>query len=101
MKFLERLLIKTKGWNVGMEIFLISGDSSTEQIKGNLLWNNLTNLLVQRFEWDEMSGCDYKLNPVDIANSGDLFFESPSLHEDMKALYRRLAHHLYNFLTTL
>lgn len=31
LKFLERLLVKEKGWSPGKEIFLISGDSSTEQ----------------------------------------------------------------------
>ncbi|KAF6173352.1 hypothetical protein GIB67_027047 [Kingdonia uniflora] len=31
LKFLEKLLVKTKGWCVGKQIFLISGDSSTEQ----------------------------------------------------------------------
>ncbi|XP_072951992.1 protein CHROMATIN REMODELING 35 [Typha angustifolia] len=30
MKFLERLIVRTKGWHVGKEIFTISGDSSTE-----------------------------------------------------------------------
>ncbi|KAM0854803.1 hypothetical protein ACQ4PT_050189 [Festuca glaucescens] len=30
MKFLERLLVKTKGWHVGKEIFVISGDTSQE-----------------------------------------------------------------------
>lgn len=30
MKFLERLLIKMKGWRVGKEIFVISGDASSE-----------------------------------------------------------------------
>ncbi|XP_047064643.1 protein CHROMATIN REMODELING 35-like, partial [Lolium rigidum] len=31
MKFLERLLVKTKGWHVGKEIFVISGDTSPEE----------------------------------------------------------------------
>lgn len=31
LKFLERLAVYTKGWSVGKEIFMISGDSSTEQ----------------------------------------------------------------------
>ena len=30
MKFLERLLVKTRGWHVGKEIFVISGDTSQE-----------------------------------------------------------------------
>ncbi|KQJ95949.1 protein CHROMATIN REMODELING 35 [Brachypodium distachyon] len=30
MKFLERLLVKTWGWHVGKEIFVISGDTSPE-----------------------------------------------------------------------
>ncbi|XP_062196576.1 protein CHROMATIN REMODELING 35-like isoform X2 [Phragmites australis] len=30
MKFLERLLVKMKGWHVGKEIFVISGDTSPE-----------------------------------------------------------------------
>ncbi|TVU42390.1 hypothetical protein EJB05_08792 [Eragrostis curvula] len=30
MKFLERLLVKMKGWHVGKEIFMISGDTSSE-----------------------------------------------------------------------
>ncbi|CAO2201315.1 unnamed protein product [Urochloa humidicola] len=30
MKFLERLLVKVKGWHVGKEIFMISGDTSQE-----------------------------------------------------------------------
>jgi DNA repair and recombination protein RAD54 and RAD54-like protein len=30
MKFLERLLVKTKGWHVGKEIFVISGDASAD-----------------------------------------------------------------------
>ncbi|OEL31409.1 Protein CHROMATIN REMODELING 35 [Dichanthelium oligosanthes] len=30
MKFLERLLVKLKGWHVGKEIFMISGDTSQE-----------------------------------------------------------------------
>ncbi|KAK3123178.1 hypothetical protein QOZ80_8AG0625480 [Eleusine coracana subsp. coracana] len=30
MKFLERLLVKMKGWHVGKEIFVISGDASSE-----------------------------------------------------------------------
>ncbi|CAM0942864.1 unnamed protein product [Alopecurus aequalis] len=30
MKFLERLLVKTRGWHVGKEIFVISGDTSAE-----------------------------------------------------------------------
>ncbi|XP_010932641.1 protein CHROMATIN REMODELING 35 [Elaeis guineensis] len=31
LKFLERLLVKMKGWHSGKEIFMISGDSSPEQ----------------------------------------------------------------------
>jgi DNA repair and recombination RAD54-like protein len=31
MKFLERLLVKTRGWHVGKEIFVISGDTSPEE----------------------------------------------------------------------
>lgn len=31
LKFLERLAVQMKGWSVGKEIFMISGDSSTEQ----------------------------------------------------------------------
>ena len=31
MKFLERILIKTRGWHVGKEIFVISGDTSPEE----------------------------------------------------------------------
>ncbi|VAH44174.1 unnamed protein product [Triticum turgidum subsp. durum] len=31
MKFLERLLVKTRGWNVGKEIFVINGDTSQEE----------------------------------------------------------------------
>ncbi|KAL6858773.1 hypothetical protein ACP4OV_017775 [Aristida adscensionis] len=31
MKFLERLLVKMKGWHVGKEIFVISGDTSPEE----------------------------------------------------------------------
>uniref|UniRef100_A0ACD5Z4T4 Uncharacterized protein n=2 Tax=Avena sativa TaxID=4498 RepID=A0ACD5Z4T4_AVESA len=31
MKFLERLLVKTRGWHVGKEIFVISGDTSQEE----------------------------------------------------------------------
>ncbi|KAF0900118.1 hypothetical protein E2562_027441 [Oryza meyeriana var. granulata] len=30
MKFLERLLVKEMGWHVGKEIFVINGDTSTE-----------------------------------------------------------------------
>nr|CAD1828023.1 unnamed protein product [Ananas comosus var. bracteatus] len=30
LKFLERVVVKTKGWLVGREIFMISGDSSSE-----------------------------------------------------------------------
>ncbi|KAJ1277782.1 hypothetical protein BS78_04G029400 [Paspalum vaginatum] len=30
MKFLERMLVKLKGWHVGKEIFMISGDTSQE-----------------------------------------------------------------------
>ncbi|CAO2206414.1 unnamed protein product [Urochloa humidicola] len=30
MKFLERLLVKMKGWHVGKQIFMISGDTSQE-----------------------------------------------------------------------
>ncbi|KAK9136293.1 hypothetical protein Syun_015623 [Stephania yunnanensis] len=30
MKFLERLIVKTKGWSPGREIFYISGDSSSD-----------------------------------------------------------------------
>jgi DNA repair and recombination protein RAD54 and RAD54-like protein len=30
MKFLERLLVKIKGWHVGKEIFVISGDASAD-----------------------------------------------------------------------
>ncbi|KAL6645968.1 hypothetical protein ACP70R_017576 [Stipagrostis hirtigluma subsp. patula] len=30
MKFLERLLVRMKGWHVGKEIFMISGDTSPE-----------------------------------------------------------------------
>jgi DNA repair and recombination protein RAD54 and RAD54-like protein len=30
MKFLERLLVKMKGWHVGKEIFVISGDASAD-----------------------------------------------------------------------
>lgn len=30
LKFLERLVVKTKGWSLGHEIFAISGDSSAE-----------------------------------------------------------------------
>ncbi|KAF6163067.1 hypothetical protein GIB67_001395 [Kingdonia uniflora] len=31
LKFLEKLVIKTRGWSVGKQIFLISGDTSAEQ----------------------------------------------------------------------
>ncbi|CAL9054129.1 unnamed protein product, partial [Musa banksii] len=31
LKFLERLIVKTKGWHLGKEIFMISGDSTSEQ----------------------------------------------------------------------
>ncbi|KAI3946767.1 hypothetical protein MKW98_003330, partial [Papaver atlanticum] len=31
LKFLERLVVKTRGWSLGKEIFVISGDSSQEQ----------------------------------------------------------------------
>ncbi|KAG6485660.1 hypothetical protein ZIOFF_054223 [Zingiber officinale] len=31
LKFLERLIVKTKGWHTGKEIFMISGDSSSEE----------------------------------------------------------------------
>ncbi|KAJ4816255.1 DNA repair/recombination protein [Rhynchospora pubera] len=31
LKFLERLLVHTKGWRVGKEIFVISGDSSSDE----------------------------------------------------------------------
>ncbi|KAI3968843.1 hypothetical protein MKX01_028993 [Papaver californicum] len=31
LKFLERLVVKTRGWSLGKEIFVISGDSSQDQ----------------------------------------------------------------------
>ncbi|CAL9117763.1 unnamed protein product [Musa textilis] len=31
LKFLERLIVKAKGWHLGKEIFMISGDSTSEQ----------------------------------------------------------------------
>lgn len=31
LKFLERLLVHTKGWHVGKEIFVISGDTSSDE----------------------------------------------------------------------
>ncbi|XP_074569615.1 protein CHROMATIN REMODELING 35-like [Curcuma longa] len=31
LKFLERLIVKTKGWHTGKEIFMICGDSSSEE----------------------------------------------------------------------
>ncbi|XP_010275547.1 PREDICTED: protein CHROMATIN REMODELING 35 isoform X2 [Nelumbo nucifera] len=36
LKFLERLLVRTKGWIVGREIFIISGDSNPEQRESSM-----------------------------------------------------------------
>ncbi|XP_043710776.1 protein CHROMATIN REMODELING 35-like [Telopea speciosissima] len=36
LKFLERLIVTTKGWSPGKEIFMISGDSTPEQREWNM-----------------------------------------------------------------
>ncbi|KAA8523428.1 hypothetical protein F0562_009851 [Nyssa sinensis] len=43
------------------------------------------------FEWNEYYGHqDFEFGSVDLKDCGDDFFESTSLSEDVKALYRRL-----------
>ncbi|CAL1385637.1 unnamed protein product [Linum trigynum] len=47
LKFLERLLTKLKGWTLGREMFMISGDSSSEQRERSVEhFNNSTNAKV-------------------------------------------------------
>ncbi|KAF9619375.1 hypothetical protein IFM89_006562 [Coptis chinensis] len=166
MKFLERLVVRTKGWRVGKEIFMISGDSSPEEREESMerfnsssdariffgsiqacgegislvgasrilimdvhLNPSVTRQAIGRafrpgqarkvfiyrlvasdspeeanhhtslrkeltsklwFEWNEFSGNpNFEMEKVNLRNSGDEFWESPPLQEDVKDVYRR------------
>lgn len=166
LKFLERLSVQINGWSVGREVFMISGDSSTEQREVSMdRFNNSSNarvffgsikacgegislvgasrimildvhlnpsvsrqaigrafrpgqerkvytyrlvaaesleeedhltcfkkeLIAKRwFEWDQYSGnLNFEMEMIDPKDSGDIFIESRTLSEDVKALYRR------------
>ncbi|KAK7314244.1 hypothetical protein VNO77_39458 [Canavalia gladiata] len=167
LKYLERLTMKWKGWSLGKEIFVISGESSSEQREWSMeKFNNspdakvffgsikacgegislvgasriiildvhlnpsVTRQAIGRafrpgqkklvfvyrlvaanspeeedhcscfkkeliskmwFEWNEYSGDRaFEVEAVDVKHCGDLFLESPSLGEDVKALYKRM-----------
>ncbi|OVA06195.1 SNF2-related [Macleaya cordata] len=166
LKFLERLVVKTKGWSPGKEIFVISGDSSQDQREWSMdRFNNsqdakvffgsikacgegislvgasrllildvhlnpsVTRQAIGRafrpgqtrkvytyrlvaadspeeedhntcfrkeliskmwFEWSEYCGYhDFEMESVDMKDLGDLFWDSPLLGEDVKALCKR------------
>ncbi|KAL6639967.1 hypothetical protein ACP70R_022277 [Stipagrostis hirtigluma subsp. patula] len=166
MKFLERLLVKMKGWHVGKEIFLISGDTSPEDrelamdqfnnsadakvLFGSIkacgegislvgasrvvildvhLNPSVTRQAIGRafrpgqqkkvfvyrlvaaesleekfhetafkkevipklwFEWSEHCTTeDFKLDQIDIDDSGDELLDNKAMRQDIKALYRR------------
>ncbi|RZC71854.1 hypothetical protein C5167_035025 [Papaver somniferum] len=167
LKFLERLVVKTRGWSLGKEIFVISGDSSQYQREISMeRFNNskdakvffgsikacgegislvgasrllildihlnpsvtrqaigrafrpgqskkvYTYMLVAAdspevedhhtsfrkevmskmwFEWNEICGYrDFEMEEVDMKDLDDSFWDSPSLGEDVKALYKSL-----------
>ncbi|EEF32040.1 ATP-dependent helicase, putative [Ricinus communis] len=119
LKLLERLSAKVKGWSLGKELFMITGDSNTEQreicmehfndspsakvffgsIKacgeGISLEDYLTcsrKELISKmwFEWNEHCGDqDFEVKTTDVNECGDMFFESPGLREDLNVLYKR------------
>ncbi|KAL6839155.1 hypothetical protein ACP4OV_031046 [Aristida adscensionis] len=166
MKFLERLLVKMKGWHVGKEIFMISGDTSPEDrelamdqfnnsadakvLFGSIkacgegislvgasrvvildvhLNPSVTRQAIGRafrpgqqkkvfvyrlvaaespeekfhetafkkevipklwFEWSEHCTTeDFKLDQIDIDDSGDELLDNKAMRQDIKALYRR------------
>ncbi|KNA17502.1 hypothetical protein SOVF_079310 [Spinacia oleracea] len=166
LNFLERLAVHRKGWSVGREIFMICGDTSTEQRELHMeQFNNSPDARVffgsikacgegislvgasriiildvhlnpsvsrqaigrafrpgqekkvfvyrliaadspeeedhltcfkkeqiakRWFEWNEYRGTqDFGIEPVDLKECDDLFLESKSLSEDIKALHRR------------
>ncbi|KAK6946526.1 SNF2, N-terminal, partial [Dillenia turbinata] len=166
LKFLEKLAAKKKGWSLGREMFMISGDSSSEHREWAMdQFNNSPDAKVffgsikacgegislvgasrilildvhlnpsvtrqaigrafrpgqQRkvfayrlvaadspededhstcfrkeliakmwFEWNQYCGQqEFDVERVDVSECGDLFLESPMLHQDVKALYRR------------
>ncbi|KAF9588599.1 hypothetical protein IFM89_013686 [Coptis chinensis] len=168
LKFLERLVVHTKGWRVGKEIFMISGDSSPEEREESMerfnssadakiffgsikacgegislvgasrvlimdvhLNPSVTRQAIGRtfrpgqvrkvytyrlvasaspeeenhntsfrkeliskmwFEWSEFSGhTNFDMETVNLCDSGDEFWQSPSLREDVKDVYKRLA----------
>ncbi|KAI3898623.1 hypothetical protein MKW98_000736 [Papaver atlanticum] len=166
LKFLERLVVKTRGWSLGKEIFVISGDSSQDQREISMeRFNNskdakvffgsikacgegislvgasrllildihlnpsVTRQAIGRafrpgqtkkvyayrlvaadspeeedhhtcfrkeliskmwFEWNEICGYhDFAMEEVNTKDLDDSFWDSPSLGEDVKALYKR------------
>ena len=47
------------------------------------------------FEWDQYSGnLNFEMEMIDPKDSGDVFIESRTLSEDVKALYRRFVYFL-------
>lgn len=169
LKFLERLAAKVKGWVLGKEMFVISGDSSSDQrewsteqfnhsIDAKVFFGSIkacgegislvgasriiildvhlnpsvTRQAIGRafrpgqknkvyayrliaadspeeedhrtcfrketiskmwFEWNEYCGYqDFEVEAVDLKECGDPFLESPLLGEDIRKLYKRLAH---------
>lgn len=174
LKYLERLVMKWRGWSMGKEIFVISGESSSEQREWSMeKFNNspdakvffgsikacgegislvgasriiildvhlnpsVTRQAIGRafrpgqtkkvfayrlvssdspeeedhttcfkkeliskmwFEWNEYCGDRaFEVETVPVKECGDLFLESPSLGEDVKALYKRYTTLAYLF----
>ncbi|KAI4367268.1 hypothetical protein MLD38_023025 [Melastoma candidum] len=166
LKFLERLVVKMKNWSLGKELFVISGDTGTDDREwamerfnnspdAKILFGSIRacgegislvgasrivildvplnpsvtrqaigrafrpgqkrkvyayrlvaadspeeddhNMCFEKeliskmwFEWNEYSGFrDFKIENVDVKESGDRFLETPILAEDVKALYKR------------
>lgn len=166
LKFLERLVVKERGWCLGKEIFVISGETNAELREWSMeRFNNssdarvffgsikacgegislvgasriiildvhlnpsVTRQAIGRafrpgqkkkvyayrlvaadspeeedhatcfkkekiakmwFEWNEHCGSrEFEVDPVEVAECGDDFLESPMLREDVKALYKR------------
>ncbi|KAG8046936.1 hypothetical protein GUJ93_ZPchr0008g12469 [Zizania palustris] len=166
MKFLERLLVKMRGWRIGKEIFMISGDTNPEDrelamdqfnnsAEAKVLFGSIRACgegislvgasrviildvhfnpsvtrqaigrafrpgqqkkvfvyrlvaadssevnfhetafkkeVVQKlwFEWSEHCTTeDFKLNQIDIDDSGDKLLEANAIRQDITALYRR------------
>uniref|UniRef100_A0A803LDM3 Uncharacterized protein n=2 Tax=Chenopodium quinoa TaxID=63459 RepID=A0A803LDM3_CHEQI len=67
---------------------LIAADSPEEE--DHLTCFKKEQIAKRWFEWNEYRGTqDFNIEPVDLKDCGDLFLESRSLAEDVKALHRR------------